>query len=285
MYRHNFSDDFSDDSDAAPEAPYLERVKMKGDGNCLFHALAHQDGSDGAALRAEVAEFLVQHAADQGVFADSWLEEADVLGGDPRSCWGGDTSIVAWSLLKRRRAKVHWYDHRNVLRAEEKTHPDVLANGEPEEGDEPTTVHLMYNGKDHYDLLRQCDYGRENSNAPAATAAAASRPDDEGSSLTNKRKEVGQLAAAASKKAKAARPKPRPKAKTRVWKACQALQKSKKESENDEKEKEEAEEEEEDDEEAERQEDVLEELSRGELAAEATHPRRKLEDLIKSLAA
>ena len=94
MHLDDFSD-FSDDSDAAAEGLDFSWVKMRGDGNCLFHALAHQDGADGAALRAEVAEFLVEHAAAQGVFADSWLEEADMLNGDPRSCWGGDTSIVA----------------------------------------------------------------------------------------------------------------------------------------------------------------------------------------------
>ena len=54
-------------------------VPVAGDGNCLFHALGYLDARDGAALRNEVAAFMVDQACSQEGFEDAWLEEAEEL--------------------------------------------------------------------------------------------------------------------------------------------------------------------------------------------------------------
>ena len=57
----------------------LAVIKVQGDGDCLFHALAFCSGSDGGALRIEVADFLEEEALNQDGFEEAWLEEADKI--------------------------------------------------------------------------------------------------------------------------------------------------------------------------------------------------------------
>ncbi|CAE7459445.1 pfh1, partial [Symbiodinium microadriaticum] len=75
-----------------------------------------------------------------------------MLRGDPEDCWGGDVSVLAWSLLRERRAQVHWRDYeQDYFRFDERTHWQVLDNmADP---DKHPVLHLLYNGIDHYDLL------------------------------------------------------------------------------------------------------------------------------------
>ena len=49
---------------------------VDGDGDGLFHALAHFDGYDGQALRVDVANFLEENALTQPGFEEEWLQEA-----------------------------------------------------------------------------------------------------------------------------------------------------------------------------------------------------------------
>ncbi|CAE7396942.1 RRM3, partial [Symbiodinium sp. CCMP2456] len=97
-------------------------IKMPGDGNCLFHALSHDDDGDGAALREEVRDFLEEQAANQEEFEESWLEEAELLDEDPATAWGGDASILAWTLMREQRAVLHWCDEQGQLQVTDKTH-------------------------------------------------------------------------------------------------------------------------------------------------------------------
>ncbi|CAE7250581.1 pfh1, partial [Symbiodinium natans] len=133
---------------AAP--PDFRIVKMKGDGNCLFHALSLHEGGDAAALREELAEFLEERSAEQDEEEEIWLEEAAILRGDPAHCWGGDTSVLAWSLLRQRRVNVHWQDEDGKFHSSCRTHWRVAEDLEAEDF---SAVHLLYNGVDHYDLL------------------------------------------------------------------------------------------------------------------------------------
>ena len=241
----------------------LQLIKMAGDGNCLFHALAYNEGEDGAALRAAVAEFLVEEALNQGVVADAWLEESDMLQSDPARCWGGEVSIVAWTLLKRRRAIVYWTDDEGVPRKGEKTHPQVLVDVE-EEGEEPPVTRLFYNGKDHYDLLVPSSSHRSDDISPQGPASSQPAQRD------GRARAGPPLRPLAAKKAKAAQPKPKaPPPMPRVPEGQEAGERRDSEEQQ---------------EEEERCEDVLEELSRGPVAAASEHPRRALEDLIKQLA-
>jgi len=79
-------------------------VKVAGDGDCLFHALAFFDASDGGALRIEVADFMEAHAEEQNGFEAAWFREASKL---RASKWGGHTAITAYSLMKSTRVIVH----------------------------------------------------------------------------------------------------------------------------------------------------------------------------------
>ena len=127
----------------------LAVVPVPGDGNCLFSALAlHEDG-DEAALRTEVADFLEDHALEQGEFAEAWLEEADYLRGDKEDHWGGDTAITAYSLMRGKQIIVHTKPTGNgEVQVEDKTHQAVsLVNGAA------PVIHVLYNGRNHYDGL------------------------------------------------------------------------------------------------------------------------------------
>ena len=71
-------------------------VKVAGDGDCLFHALAFFDGSDGGALRIDVADFMEQEAVNQPAFEAEWLDEAERL---RHSKWWGHTAIIAFVVV------------------------------------------------------------------------------------------------------------------------------------------------------------------------------------------
>eukprot|EP00434_Breviolum_minutum_P022475 symbB.v1.2.019835.t2/scaffold1644.1/size164340/5 len=60
--------------------------QVAGDGDCLFHALAFFDGSDGGALRIDVADFMEQEAVNQPAFEAEWLDEAERVAADSATC-------------------------------------------------------------------------------------------------------------------------------------------------------------------------------------------------------
>eukprot|EP00435_Cladocopium_sp_Y103_P028722 s3575_g7.t1 len=120
-------------------------TKVAGDGDCLFHALAFFDGSDGGALRIDVADFMEAQAHTQTGFEVEWLREAKRL---REGVWGGHTVIIAYSLMKQRRITVHTYRaDQGAISVEEVSHGTVIDN------DAKTMVHILYNSTDHYDAL------------------------------------------------------------------------------------------------------------------------------------
>ena len=121
-------------------------VKVVGDGDCLFHALAFFDGSDGGALRIDVADFLEEEAVNQADFAGEWLNEADKL----RSYkWGGHTAIIAFSQMTATRVVLHTRQADGSATVQEVSHGSV-ANSLT-----APVRHILYNGADHYDALIQ----------------------------------------------------------------------------------------------------------------------------------
>ena len=88
----------------APTNVTMGVVKVVGDGDCLFHALAFFDGSDGGALRIDVADFLEEEAVNQPGFAFEWLDEAEKL---RENKWGGHTAIIAFSQMMATRVVLH----------------------------------------------------------------------------------------------------------------------------------------------------------------------------------
>ena len=131
------------------QAPFMLKAmavtKVAGDGDCLFHALAVFDAYDGGALRIDVAEYMEAHARDQAGYEGEWIREAKRL---RASEWGGHTVITAYSLMKQ--AKVVLHTHRSgeaTTTVEEVCHMSISSS------EAVRTVHILYNGVDHYDAL------------------------------------------------------------------------------------------------------------------------------------
>ena len=146
----------------APVAtPILQVVKMVADGNCLLHALAYEGRAEspsalaaadpGEALRLELIDFLSTHAEHQGPFEETWLEEAEYLQRGPENAWAGNVAILAFSLMARRRVRVHTRHPDFTVTEEDATHEDL--QGEPN----LPVVQVLYNGVDHYDLLLEIE--------------------------------------------------------------------------------------------------------------------------------
>ncbi|CAE7239321.1 unnamed protein product, partial [Symbiodinium sp. CCMP2592] len=123
--------------------------RMPADDNCLFHALADHSGQIGQVARAEVIDFLQTAAADQGPYEETWLEEHDYLTAKSTN-WGGDTAIIAFSLLRRKRIMLHWMAGAGLILSDDKTHEEVAEELGEQESE---VIHLWYNGINHYDLL------------------------------------------------------------------------------------------------------------------------------------
>lgn len=128
----------------APTNVTMGVVKVVGDGDCLFHALAFFDGSDGGALRIEVADFLEAEAVNQPDFAFEWLDEAEKL---RENKWGGHTAIIAFSQMMATRVVLHTRLEDGTVAVAEASHSSVAHS--------PTAPvrHILYNNVDHYDAL------------------------------------------------------------------------------------------------------------------------------------
>ena len=120
-------------------------VKVEGDGDCLFHALAYFGSGDGAALRIDVADFLEAHALDQHGFEEIWLQEAEKL---RASAWGGHNAIIAYSLMKRTRVILHTH-HTGAAESTVTEQSHGLVKG----CDEAPLHHILFNGVNRYDAL------------------------------------------------------------------------------------------------------------------------------------
>ena len=125
-------------------------VKVEGDGNCLFHALAYHEGTCGESLKVEVVDYMENvMAMEDWAVTEEWLQEADRLRGDPMTNWGGEMAMVAYSALRGRRVQLHIRQPDGTCQVREESHASVKEN------EALPTVHLLYNGVDHYDALIQ----------------------------------------------------------------------------------------------------------------------------------
>ena len=143
----------------------LQLIPMTGDGNCLFHALAYRTRENAVHLRKDIIQFLRDAAQDQHdeEQEEAWLEEAAYLRGNAN--WGGDTAIVAFTLMRNQRVMLHWrgVDHR--IHTDERTHRNVTMNLDAPDED---ITHLWYNGEDHYDLLLPKPRAKQQHRRPTA---------------------------------------------------------------------------------------------------------------------
>lgn len=242
-------------------------VKMDGDGDCLFHALAYHLGAaeTGAALRDRVANYMEQEALEQPSWeSEYFLEKARSL---RAGVWGGTTAITAFTKMMGIRVVVHTKEVDKDVAVKDWTHLSAPDNG--------TTLHLLFNGSDHYDALKEVEYQPNAMQAaweqPPPPAYAASIIESEafpalhaevGPAVRNKRK-VGFTAPRPSKQGKArANKKP-------VLKMAE-----------DEMDEATGREEDSDPEKGRNQ--LLEELQAIPVAETSLHPHRQAEDLIKA---
>ena len=130
----------------------MQIIRVPGDGLCLFRSLCladpsvcRADPSAGGALemRALLVEYLHDQAPSEGTDGGLWAEESQALRDDP-ALHGGHTSIVAFSKMRGKRIVVHDSLRRLACQA---THPSSKHALD--------TIHLLYNGRDHYDLLQE----------------------------------------------------------------------------------------------------------------------------------
>ncbi|CAE7651955.1 anks1b, partial [Symbiodinium microadriaticum] len=152
---------------------------MTGDGNCLFHALANKTQEDGVQLRSLIIQFLQDNAAceDDEEQTDAWLEEAEYLHSNPRH-WGGDTAIIAFTLMRQQRVFLHWRTADGEIQTIERTHTDVATAAERRPRERQNfmqAIHLWYNGRDHYDVLEGPNLLEELTSMPVAAEATHPR--------------------------------------------------------------------------------------------------------------
>ena len=129
----------------------MEVVEVAPDGDCLFHALAlNEENSNGRALRREIASYLRLQAVQQhdATQAALWLEEAEHLQGPKETHWGGHTAVVAYCAMRNKTIVVHT----KKPDATEVTEQEVAHATCTGEGTRPT-IHLLYNGANHYQGL------------------------------------------------------------------------------------------------------------------------------------
>ena len=122
----------------------LGHAPVAGDGHCLFHALGYLDGRDGAALRNEVAAFMVDEACNQPGFEEAWLEEADEL---LQGTWGGHTAITAYSLMKQVRVEMHTIHADGTGSVTDTSHAKMASNMNA------PLRRILYSNGNHYDAL------------------------------------------------------------------------------------------------------------------------------------
>ena len=185
-------------------------VKMDGDGDCLFHALAYHLGTNetGGALRQRLINYMEQEAlglGQPGWESEPLLEEAGAL---RAGAWGGNTAMAMFSKMAGVRVKVHTKEPRKDVAVKDWTHENVSTNNPMAE-----VFHLLFNGSDHYDVLKEVEYQANAMQAaweqpppPAYTAsiieAFPALHAEGGPAVRNKRKE-GFTAPRPSKKGKA----------------------------------------------------------------------------------
>ena len=230
----------------------LQLIPMTGDGNCLFHALAYRTRENAVHLQKDIIQFLRDAAQDQHdeEQEEAWLEEAAYLRGNAN--WGGDTAIVAFTLMRNQRVMLHWrgVDHR--IHTDERTHRNVTMNLDAPDED---ITHLWYNGEDHYDLLLPKPQSQAAAPAPDGPMGEGPPPPPPAPHAEprppKRNKTKAQRPAHQERQRSSARPEPA----TASWSA-----------------------------EPEEEETLLEELTHIQVASDAAHPRRKLEDALRHLA-
>jgi hypothetical protein len=140
-------------------------IRQPGDGNCLYHALAHGlgSGTSAGALRRELAEWVKGHPTERiadtplsdWVLWDSGECAQEYARRMARSGWGGGIEMAACARL--RRVNIHVYERKggsSMGTFKRISCFDVPRTGGVRAGGTPArTLHVLYCGGVHYDAL------------------------------------------------------------------------------------------------------------------------------------
>ena len=134
-------------------------VPQPGDGNCLFHSLAHGlgGGASALALRAEVAAFIGSHAATEisatPLHEWVWWDAGTSISAYVRrmasgGTWGGGIELAAFALM--RGVHVHVFEATREAGLFKR-----IGYFPPSAADAPIArpIHVLYRGGAHYDAL------------------------------------------------------------------------------------------------------------------------------------
>ena len=125
------------------EDKLFQVVRMRGDGDCLFHALGFVDSMGGNLLRGTLVAFMREEATLlEPAEASIWTEEADALSGN---VWGGHTAIMAYTKMRQRCVILHKRDIVGSMQLLFVKHDSVPGTAEVQ--------HVLYTGGNHYDAL------------------------------------------------------------------------------------------------------------------------------------
>ncbi|KAG0000225.1 hypothetical protein BGZ80_009588 [Entomortierella chlamydospora] len=131
----------------------LQLKDTMGDGNCLFRACADQffgSESNHNSLRAEVCQYIEQHADHFSSFLDNETVEAHVSKMRKNGTYGGNIELVAFARMKRVDIKVYQPGYIYVIEG-----VDVKKEGSSP-GERPT-MHIAYHSWEHYSSIRNID--------------------------------------------------------------------------------------------------------------------------------
>lgn len=108
-----------------PQLKVLCVVKVAGDGNCLFHALALHEGIGSAELKTEVLDYMGIVAEEEPALREAWAAEADYLRSQEPGHWGGQMAIIAYSAMRQKRVIIHEKSDEGNVKVEEHSHTSV----------------------------------------------------------------------------------------------------------------------------------------------------------------
>ncbi|KAF9117718.1 hypothetical protein BGW39_001858 [Mortierella sp. 14UC] len=131
----------------------LQLKDTMGDGNCLFRACADQFSGterDHPSLRAEVCQYIEDHAEHFKLFLDDETVEAHLGKMRRNGTYGGNIELVAFARMKKVDIKVYQPGYIYVIEG-----VDVKKEGSSL-GQRPV-MHIAYHSWEHYSSIRNID--------------------------------------------------------------------------------------------------------------------------------
>lgn len=155
----------------------LRQYRVPGDGDCLFHSIGLAMGLPASTVRRAVVEHLLNSSNGKAMLL-RYAQSRTVKDPDLRTylramirsgTWGGELELQSAADLYRRTVYVHLRrDPQNPLVFRPTHSGDSLSSTRP-------SIHLLYNGRNHYDALLPTTPGEKVNAKKRARADSADR--------------------------------------------------------------------------------------------------------------